>query len=331
MVTNMLLAKPVGISELLLVGHGLTPLPSTPPAGPMDQEKKDKVREIYSEIYALGLDKVLETRWFSTRGVIHVLNDAKLCENYLTLYRRFHITAEIDWEGNCRTQSLEAQVIWETFCLCRQVSASLATTDDPNAVIEANEGVHDAAKRLLILETLITNQHLDAAAIGKDTDGDKEDKVTSPGQKPLENQLKTREREFWQLLGKYCTIREDPAAYKTLVTDADGKAVLNRTEADLVLLGCRNLLDSRENRDVIYSVAIARHLGQRAHYGAYKEPFPAAALTADDPDDPKHKLNVARNFLASESEGKATTQAMMRVCGIAMRSWGPAMRQEHPR
>ena len=125
--------------------------------------------------------------------------------------------------------------------LCRQVSASAESTNGATNYMEVNDGVHDAAKRLEIFETLVTNQYLESEPLPPNN--------AARNGNMLDDQLKFREREFWRLLSKFLTLHDDEAA--------------SATEIDDTLSQCRHLLDSRENRDVIYSIAIARHIGQR--------------------------------------------------------------------
>ena len=316
-----ILAKPVKIEELLNVGHGHPPPPIPTPTAPIAAQMKEDVKSIFTSVYSLGLDKFLETRWFSTRGLIHLLNNPLLCEKYATLLSRYGITANIDWEGNCKTQSLEAHVIWETLLLCREVSVKVNTTNDENNVIEVGEGVHHAAKRLQIFEALITNQFLDAEAVKAETEADTASAEQSGQKSALPDQLKNREREFWRLVGQYCSIREDPG--RPMPSDNETQS---KQSADDLLLQIRTMLDSRENRDVIYSIAIARHVGQRVAAKHALDPRSATIPLSDDPEDERNKLKVARDFITAESSGKGTTQVTQRICGMAMRSWGIAMR-----
>jgi len=72
-----------------------------------------------------------------------------------------------------------------------------------------------------------------------------------------------------------------------------------------------------ENRDVLYSVAIARHYGGRTE--EYR-PDEALVASSQDPEDPINKLVVAFRFLAAE-EGAGTTQIVQAFCGMCRRSW----------
>lgn len=268
---------------------------------PIPPSALDEVKTLYSTAYAVAIDKFFETRWFTTRSLPHLLADTNLCEKYATLHQRLTIptTNPPDYREQAITQSLEAHVIWSTFLLCRQVSAVANSTNGQNNYIEVNEGVHDAAKRLDIFENLITNQYLDREPLSASN--------VSGNRNGLEEQLKFREREFWRLISRFLTLRDDEAAAAN--------------EIDEVLSQCRLLLESRENRDVIYSIAIARHIGQRIAEGGKGFDIKSEEMTNDE-QDPAAKLKVARDFVEGEAAGKGTTQVVQRVCGMAIRSWG---------
>ena len=205
-----------------------------------------------------------------------------------------------DYHANAVTQSLEATVIWLTMCLCHPVSAAASVKNEPNDYIEVNEGVHDASKRVKVFETLVTNQYLDTEPLSNPTPSTRNGSV-------LDEQLKQREREFWHLIGKFLTLHDDEAS--------------SAKEIDDTLTTCRHLLDTREQRDVIYSIAIARHVGQRMaeSLGAGSEPM---KKEMEDENDARTKLFVAKRFIQGQAGGKGTTQVVQRVCGMAMRSWG---------
>lgn len=334
-------AKPTKIEDLLNVGHGYPPPVVTAPSS-VSSTIKPQVKDVYTTIYGPSIDKFLETQWFTTRGTAHLANDPLLCEKYYNLLSRFNITANTDYHANLVTQSLEAHIIWETMLIARQVSTSITTTHTPDSVIEINEGVHDAAKRVEILETLITNQFFDPASLI--TDDAAETRSGTP-KTVLETQLKTREKDFWRLISRFCSIKpqDGPAATTSTAPAPDAtaasaaknddgdntnnaeNAAISTTaaeappasEIDTVLTDMRNLLDSRENRDVLYSFAIASHIGQQmAEKGAVEPPV------SNDEKDHRTKFEVARQFISSEAAGKGTTQVVQRCCGMVVRSWG---------
>jgi len=294
-------AKPTKIEELLNVGG--VPPPDYKPLSSLPPSHLDAVRTLFTTTYAGAIDKFLETRWFATRGLTHLLADRTLCERFSHLAERFENTASNppDYRQALLTQSLEAHVVWQTMLLCRQVSEK--SINNPANYIEVNEGVHDAAKRLEVFETLVTNQYLDSEPLSS---------INQPPGPPngqFDATLKFRECEFWRLVSNFLTIRDDEAAAANNLDD--------------ILADIRKLLDSRENRDVIYSIAIARHVGQRMAEGS--KPLGLGDRGGElnnDENDPRNKLKVARTFVESEANGRGTTQVVTRLCGMAIRSWG---------
>ena len=287
-------AKRTKIDDLLALGGVHPPLP-TPPTS-ISPAKYDEIKNIYTKMYASSIDKFLETGWFQLKGLNHLLHDGRLCEQFSALIDRFSITPQNDqdYRVTAMTQSLEAAVIWAIMGLCRRVASTPNPTNGQVNYLEIRDGVHDAVKRLDIFENLVTGQYLD-------TDPPKTENTRNGT--VFDDQLKFREREFWRLMEKFLTIRDDEAS--------------SAKEIDDTLQSCRNLLDSRENRDVIYSIAIARHIGQRVA----EFPDNLQQPESNDEKDARAKLFVAKRFIEDEANGKATNQVMQRLCGMAMRSW----------
>lgn len=140
-------------------------------------------------------------------------------------------------------------------------------------------------QRLDIIERLLTGQFLDEHNVPQET-GDQHD-------------------TFWIHLGRFLSAHDDTG----------DQAQLNRLNQALAQM--RQILNMQENRDVIYSMAIARHYGGRtADFHADK----TLVATSNDPEDSINKLVVAQRFLGQE-ETNGTTQVVQRFCGMAKRSW----------
>lgn len=285
------------MDDLLAINGVAPPLPA-PPAS-ISPATYDEIKTVYTTIYAPGIDKFLETRWFSLRGLSHLLHDARLCEQFATLIARYAMTPALGspeyYHVASVTQSLEATVVWAMMGLCRLVANTPNPTNGQVNYLEVNDGVHDAARRLEVFETLVLGQYLDVEPFTSM-------EATRNGT-VLADQLKHREREFWRLMHTFLAIRDDEAS--------------SAKEIDDTLAKCRVLLDSRENRDVIYSIAIARHLGQRMA----EFPDNLQQPTSNDENDARAKLYVAKKFIEDEANTKGTTQVIQRLCGMAMRSW----------
>ena len=155
--------------------------------------------------------------------------------------------------------------------------------------LEINDGIQEAAKRFEIFETLILGQHLDAKP-------EPEPKTERNGN-AVPDQLKFREKDFWRHVHTFLALHDD--------------------EVDDTLASCRSLLDSRENRDVIYSIIIARHIGQRLA----EFPNNLQQPSTNDEADNKNKLHVAKSFLETQ-QTRGTNQVVQRMCNMVVRSWG---------
>ena len=283
------IAKRTKIEELLCL-RGFPPPPPAPPSS-IPSSIRDELKNVWMTVYSVGIDKFLETRWFCQRGLIHLMENNRLCDQFASLIRRY---APNPQDANMvhtimLTQSLEATVVWAMMGMCRQVANSEKVSEE-----DVKEGVHDAAKRLEIFENLITGEYLDS---------DSAPPKTESNGTAFDNQLQTREHDFWRLVHKFLTIRDDEASAAK--------------EIDDTLAAARNLLDSRENRDVIYSIMIARHVGARMAEFPENLPQPQS----NDEEDSKHKLIIAKKFIEEEATSKGTTQVVQRLCGMACRSW----------
>ena len=258
---------------------------------------KDEIQKIYLAVYAPGMDKFLETKWFGMRGLAHLMENNKLCKQFSAAINRYTTYADPvnHYRYYCTTQSIEATVVWEMMGMCRQVVNK--SDSEPRNIdeLDVKEGVHDAAKRLETFEALVMGEYLAAAPTPQNAD-------TESNGTALDNQLKTRERKFWSLVHTFLTLHDDEASAAK--------------EIDDTLTACRGLLDSRENRDVIYSIMIARHVGARVA----EFPNNLQQPESNDEADNRNKLVVAKRFI--EEQGvKGTNQVVQRLCGMAVRSW----------
>ncbi|KAL6717919.1 hypothetical protein ACLMJK_004004 [Lecanora helva] len=296
------IAKKTKIEELLCL-RGYPPPPPAPPT-PLADAVKHEIRKIWNAAYAPGMDKFLETRWFLTRGLTHLMENSRLCNQFAALLARFAATYSNHpdphtYHYSCTTQSLEATVVWAMMSMCRQVSGKSKSETETIDEQDIKEGVHDAARRLEAFETLITGEYLDTDTAPPPSS------EAEPNGTGLDNQLKTRSQNFWSHLHTFLTLHDDEAS--------------SAKEIDDTLAVCRQLLDSRENRDVIYSIMIARHVGARM-----AEFFPnnmqGQQAESNDEEISKNKLIVAKKFI-EDQEIKGTNQVVQRLCGMAVRSW----------
>jgi hypothetical protein len=182
----------------------------------------------------------------------------------------------------------EVRLVWALLCTCRRrplPGFAGEFIDDKEDTLDGDEV---AEKRLDILEALLTARQLISNPLAGRTE---RPAYASPP--TLSQQLQMREQNFWLQVGEFvCT------------ADAD--------VAERILSKCRKLLDNLENRDVIYSVMLLRHIGEK---------WPDRPIgEADDERDRKDWL-AAKGFLQSSADGRAMNIVVKRFCAIALRAW----------
>lgn len=249
----------------------------------------DEIKHLYYSIYAPGLENFLESKWFSGKGITKLLASHSLLEQFAALLQQFtKTTGQIDPKEIAYTSSVEARVAWALAGMVR-VSAGETNGTQPAKTVPPNDDDSEAANRLDVFETLLTGR---VAAVNP---------LTAPVAGSTDHH-RLRELEFWHVLGNFVTLQYE-----------DNSAVAN---VDETLSSLRSLLDGRENRDVLYSIAVIRGLGQRvSEYTDNDTP-----LHLDESDN-KSKLLVAKKFVSDEATGAGTTNVIRRFCDLATRSW----------
>ncbi|KAL8950304.1 MAG: hypothetical protein Q9222_003648 [Ikaeria aurantiellina] len=277
-----------------LIASETDPHSAPPTVQSLPQASYEDVTLCYQRVYGPQIDKFLETQWFSTRALEYVLKDARLCERFASLVSRFNVdpSSPTYHQMLAATKSLEASVIWSIMNTARRV-ANLDQSSSQGNPEDANAGVLDAAKRVEILESLLLGEHLDSEAPAA--------AESARNGTAFQAQLSQREREFWRLLHRFLTIHDDEASASH--------------ELDEILSNTRNLLDNKENRDVLYSIAIVRLHGGRENLDNLPQQNHSASHVPDK------GIKIAKDFLEGQATGKGTTQVVQRLCGMAIKSW----------
>ncbi|KAL4913690.1 hypothetical protein BDW62DRAFT_214063 [Aspergillus aurantiobrunneus] len=288
---NYLISSPVKqvqISDLLAL-RGIPPPPPHPITS-LPPNRLEEIQAVFLATYAPAIDRFFETRWFSEKALGHLLANAQLMAEYSALIEAFNGNLS-DPNVIARLESFEASVVWSTMTLCRHVmNVSNGSQQDYDLLA--------TSKRLDVIEAVITGDHLDSNPLAQFP-------TREPAANPpsLPDQLTQRQLDFWSAIGHFLTLHDNEASAAKEIDDTLGR--------------CRTLLDTYENRDVIYSIAIARHLGQR--WADFPHSFPQPITTNEK--DAGAKLYVAQKFLEQEAGGKGTTQVVKRLCGMVVRSW----------
>lgn len=282
--------KRVRITDLVSL-RGIPP-PPPHPIIPIQPGRLDEIQAVFLATYAPAIDKFLETCWFQEKGLPHLTANAQLMAEYSALIDAFNDKNLHDPNVLARLESFEASVVWSTMTLCRHV---MSVSNGSNG---ADYDLACSSARLDVIEALITGEHLESNPLSQFP-------VREPAANPpsLPDQLVQRSLDFWSTIGHFLTLHDDEAS--------------SAKEIDDTLARSRTLLDTFENRDIIYSIAIARHLGQR--WADFPHSFPHPITTNEK--DAGAKLYVAQKFLEEEASGKGTTQVVRRICGMVLRSW----------
>ncbi|KAL8733698.1 MAG: hypothetical protein Q9166_001891 [cf. Caloplaca sp. 2 TL-2023] len=255
----------------------------------------ESFRTCVQKVYSPQIDRFLETQWFSHRALDHVLKDARLYERIDRMITLFTIDSQTPGYDQTLVaiKSLEASIIWSIMSIARRVADSTNSSDGKVNLDEVNAGVLEAAKRVEILETLLVGQYLEneesSTAAEHTTDGT-----------AFQAQQHQRERDFWRLIHKFLTIHDDEASASH--------------ELDKTLSDASSLLDIKENRDVMYSIAIVRLHGGRENL----ENLPQQNNNTSTPSN--KLLDTAKTFLEGQ-QSRGTNQVVQRVCGMASKAW----------
>ncbi|KAL1607658.1 hypothetical protein SLS60_002593 [Paraconiothyrium brasiliense] len=283
----ILKGRPLRIEEIFSI-CGYNPPEVPPRLGGFPHELDEEFSYMFSKDYCLGLDSMLETNWFSTNnnGISRVLSDQSLHEEAIFFVETVKIkTGAADVS---QVFSQEARLIWHLLGTCR-IPSNSANDNVPNGEHD-DLSLREARARFDILEALLTNQTLE---------------VNPLRQLSYTGGLSEEENDkfvFWDSLGEF-------------VVHANVEAVADGT-AEVALTRMRNVLKAREVRDAIYSIALARQIGNRVR----GFPDAVAQIHTHDPENDVNKLTVAMSFISHECRS-GTQQVIARVCDMACLSW----------
>jgi hypothetical protein len=282
------LAAKRAVSDLL---NQLGPAPpALPPNSDVAQSPAtlDEVKHLYYSIYAPGLENFLESKWFSVKGVNRLLSDKLLVEQFAALLQQFAKATQTDPQEFVYTSAVEARIVWALANMVKQMAAELNGVNKTGLVPAVDDPI-EAGHRLQVFEALLNGQVASANALTQPVPGSTD-------------HHRLRELEFWFTLGNFvCLPYEENSSIKDI---------------DDTLAALRNLLDGRENRDVLYSIAVVRAIGHRV--SEYKDSDTPIHF---DESDNRSKLAVAKKFVADEGKGSGTTNVIRRLCELATRSW----------
>ncbi|CAG8151467.1 unnamed protein product [Penicillium salamii] len=282
-------AKNIYINDLFSL-RGIAP-PPPHAIGTLPPGRLEEIQAVFLATYAPAIDKLLEVRWYSDKALSYLMADAQLMAEYSALINAFNEWNLQDGETLARLESFEASIIWKSMALCRKVP------DGETGQQGRDWNLCAACGRLNVVEALLTWNHSETNSLSRELVMDAANPPNTP------DQFQSRQLDFWDQVGEFLTLYDNEASSAKQIDDT--------------LSRCRQLLDTYENRDIIYSISVARHLGQR--WADFPNSLPKVGYTTEK--ESGTKLFVAQKFLEEEAEGKGTTQIYKRVCCMAVRSW----------
>ncbi|KAI1205213.1 uncharacterized protein F4807DRAFT_471219 [Annulohypoxylon truncatum] len=262
-----------------------------PPAldSPLTSEKLAEVRDLYDQVYAPGLEKFFETEWYTRpRGVDTLISNAAVNEMLAGFLQSVAKTDANNVAGMQYSANLEFRVVWD---LASLVYASEYKVNMGEQLPPPDDG-SEARNRVTVFEVLLSGDYLEQ----------------NPLQPPPPNSdirlHRIREFKFWYFLAEFLRVKDQPG-------------LDTMRQRDYILGQLRELLDGRENRDVLYSLAVIRALAPNL-----PPDFESSLPPHLDESDPKNKLAVARKFIQDESQVTGgTTNVVRRFSELAVRAF----------
>ncbi|KAK0719479.1 hypothetical protein B0H67DRAFT_509797, partial [Lasiosphaeris hirsuta] len=295
-VRNQPKAKKMKVDELIALGGAAPPTPSSPPSA----YDTDESARLYHEVYARGLTLFFETKWYEPKSgqtgasnpVLVLRNNPQSTAVFTSFLHNIVDIKSTDSADLVYSSHLETCVVWALTTL--PFSCALQDmTQRPTDFLPTEDDTLEARNRVYVFETLVSGETL----------------RSNPLSMPTTSNISTarkHELEFWYHLAQYLL-----EAHSSL-SPSDGAM----RENYLGLM--RSLLDGRENRDVLYSIAVLREY--TAHWdAAVNEQTVPSHL---EESEPRSKLAVATRFIRDESASAGgTTNVVRRFADIAYRAF----------
>lgn len=260
------------------------------PAAPTQEialtpELLTEIINVYREVYAVGLQSFFEANYFQkqdAQGKFAFEHSQQLLRQFASFLKIVQSVPANDHTQMTHSGVLETRLIWALAILpCN--SAPPSSNADAK-VLPPPDDLTEAANRVKVMETLLCGDFLSS------------NPLTPPV--PDTQPHREQEFEFWYNLAQYLCYY-DPA------------------KRDEVLGKLRMQLGGRENRDLIYSIAISRELSPRVEVG-----FERNVPQHMDESDPKNRLFVANKFIQDEAQVTGgTTNVVRRFGEIAIRAY----------
>ncbi|KAB5523859.1 hypothetical protein GE09DRAFT_1194821 [Coniochaeta sp. 2T2.1] len=273
-------------------------------SSPLSEDTVNEIIRLYYEIYEPGLNLFFETQWYHFKnenqpGAQNPLSILRLNKrtmdtfaSFLTAVRGVKTTepADMTYPGHletCLTLELaRLSYAAAAFTPPRPTSVSLPPEDD----------ITEARYRLQVFESLLAGENLLSNSL---TPPPQPSATSGP------NEIRVRELEFWYSLAQY------------LLRDHSSPSERHIGARQQCLSRMRSVLDGRENRDVLYSIAVLREYTMQWDAADTEQTAPAHL----DEKDPRSRLAVATRFIQDEAIKIGTTNVVRRFADLAYRAY----------
>lgn len=266
----------------------------------LSQEVNKELEDFYNFKYAHALDKLFETSWYTTQGFATLTADHQLHEFAVQCMEEMRPKPGSYGQTapSPALASLEARLVWSLAALPRVHNLHNTNSASPSSL------TLELLQRLDTVEHLLTGRYLDVARVPPPP--------ASVVEMSGEQDSKSVQQAFWYHLGRFTSLRDDQGDAQTL------------DDVSRELGNMRVILEVLENRDVLYSIAVARHIGGRIPDWSPQTPH---LPLSNDPTDDVNKLHVAYSFVQTEDQ-RGTSQVIQRICSMSLRSWSLQQRQQ---
>jgi len=244
------------------------------------------------------LDSFFETTWYTSHGPAQLREIPSLLDFVSQCIEKMKSPAK-----DRSIPSIEARLAWQFATMARPASKS--------AMIIPATGLYELVPRIDVVEHLLTGQFLAADRIPMESPyassmvGFPDLPIPCINPDPIQvAQLKNQEFNFWHQLGRFTSVRDDDPTNTSAVQSVHD-----------TLLNLRTLLTRTESRDVLYSIAVLRHIGGRLPDYHPRRPL---AVSTNDPSAFPGQVRVAQAFLERE-ERAGSTWVAMRLSAMALR------------
>lgn len=272
--------------------NALGPSPQNPQKMNHSEETFTEITKVYHEMYARGLSAFFETAWyfFSDNGKMSFPRDPSLTDNMASFLRILESSQPHDHSYMAYSGVLETRIVWQLAQTALR-AASEKTNNAMRVSLPPDGDPIEARNRIHVVETLLSGDYL----------------ASNPLTPPLQDEdpVRARQFDFWYHLGEF--VRERPEIQPPQTMGA----------RDDILGRLRHLLDGRENRDVLYSIAVVRDLAP-----LFESNYMNTVPQHLDEGDPKNRLAVASRLILEEAQATGgTSNVVRRFCDIAGRAF----------